>query len=181
VLADFCGELQRNEERLRPERTDIPLAYIHLGPLAILAGLLVRRISLDKASLRNFVLWAVVVLLLLVLFIFWQPGSCSGAASHVAEAHEAKVPPGSRTTNLKLVEPQNFLVKPEVKKNAGRKTDAEYGRKNRKHLTEAEVHALMKAALANRHGKRDRLMIALAIPSRPAGRRAMRPEPVVVV
>jgi hypothetical protein len=50
---------------------------IYLGPLAILAGfagLLVRGINLDKASLRNFALWAVVVLLLLVLFIFWQPG-----------------------------------------------------------------------------------------------------------
>jgi hypothetical protein len=50
---------------------------IYLGPLAILAifvSLLVRGINLDKASLRNFALWGLVVLLLLVLFTFWQPG-----------------------------------------------------------------------------------------------------------
>jgi type 1 fimbriae regulatory protein FimB/type 1 fimbriae regulatory protein FimE len=64
--------------------------------------------------------------------------------------------------NLKLVERQKSLVMPEVKTSAGRKTDAEYGRERRKHLTETEVEALMKAALVNRHRKRDRLMITLA-------------------
>jgi hypothetical protein len=50
---------------------------IYLGPLAILAifaSLLVRGINLDKAFLRNFALWAVVVLLLLAFFTFWQLG-----------------------------------------------------------------------------------------------------------
>jgi type 1 fimbriae regulatory protein FimB len=65
-------------------------------------------------------------------------------------------------TNLRLVEPQNLPQKQEVPSNPGRKTDAEYGREHRKYLTETEVEALMKAAECNRHGKRDRLMIALA-------------------
>jgi hypothetical protein len=50
---------------------------IYLGPLAIVAvfaSLLARGFSLDKAFMRNFVLWIVVVLLLVALFTFWQPG-----------------------------------------------------------------------------------------------------------
>jgi integrase len=64
--------------------------------------------------------------------------------------------------NLKLVDIQNFPVKPEVRKAPGRKTDEVYGRADRKHLTEAEVAALIEAAKKNRHGNRDRLAIALA-------------------
>lgn len=64
--------------------------------------------------------------------------------------------------NMDTAEAENFPVKPKVKP-PGRKSDAEYGRANRKHLTETEVRRLMKAAEKfNRHGKRDRLMIALA-------------------
>jgi hypothetical protein len=54
---------------------------IYLGPLAILAvfaSLLTRGINLDKAFVRNFVLWIVAVLLLVALFIFWQPGLYNG-------------------------------------------------------------------------------------------------------
>jgi hypothetical protein len=50
---------------------------VYLGPLAILAifaSLLVRGINLDNAFVRNFALWTVVVLLLLALITFWQPG-----------------------------------------------------------------------------------------------------------
>jgi type 1 fimbriae regulatory protein FimB len=64
--------------------------------------------------------------------------------------------------NLYVVGSENLPEMPKVKKSAGRKSDEEYGREHRKHLTKAEVDALMKAALKNRHGKRDRLMIALA-------------------
>jgi type 1 fimbriae regulatory protein FimB/type 1 fimbriae regulatory protein FimE len=64
--------------------------------------------------------------------------------------------------NLRVVGSENFPEIPKVKKSAGRKSDKDYGRENRKHLTVTEVETLMKAALRNRHGKRDRLMIALA-------------------
>jgi hypothetical protein len=50
---------------------------VYLGPLAILAifaSLLVRGINLDNAFVRDFALWTVVVLLLLALITFWQPG-----------------------------------------------------------------------------------------------------------
>jgi hypothetical protein len=50
---------------------------IYLGPVAVLAvfaSLLVRNINLDKASLRNLVLWVVVVVALLALFTLLQPG-----------------------------------------------------------------------------------------------------------
>jgi hypothetical protein len=50
---------------------------IYLGPLAILAvfaSLLARGINLDKAFMRNFTLWIAVVLLLVALLTFWQPG-----------------------------------------------------------------------------------------------------------
>jgi type 1 fimbriae regulatory protein FimB len=64
--------------------------------------------------------------------------------------------------NLRVVRSSNIAEKPEVAGNRGRKTDKEYGREHRKHLSAAEVSALIDAARDNRHGKRDALMIALA-------------------
>jgi type 1 fimbriae regulatory protein FimB len=45
---------------------------------------------------------------------------------------------------------------------AGRKKDDSYGRKESKYLSPSQVEALIKAAKAGRHGKRDALMISMA-------------------
>jgi integrase len=49
-----------------------------------------------------------------------------------------------------------------VASNQRRKTDAEYGRDERKYLRPTEVEALIRAAKDGRHGARDALMISLA-------------------
>jgi type 1 fimbriae regulatory protein FimB/type 1 fimbriae regulatory protein FimE len=64
--------------------------------------------------------------------------------------------------NLRIVGPSETPQKPEVAGNAGRKSDAAYGRADHKFLTEAQVLALIKAAEQGRYGKRDALMILMA-------------------
>jgi integrase len=49
-----------------------------------------------------------------------------------------------------------------VMQKVGRKSDADYGRKDSKYLSPAQVEALIRAARDGRHGKRDALMISLA-------------------
>src|SRR5215472_9424271 len=49
-----------------------------------------------------------------------------------------------------------------VASNQRRKTDAEYGRDERKYLRPTEVEAMIRAAKDGRHGARDALMISLA-------------------
>jgi type 1 fimbriae regulatory protein FimB/type 1 fimbriae regulatory protein FimE len=60
--------------------------------------------------------------------------------------------------NLKLVEPP---VPTEMQR-VGRRSDADYGRADRKHLRPVEVEAMIRAAKAGRHGACDALMISLA-------------------
>jgi type 1 fimbriae regulatory protein FimB len=64
--------------------------------------------------------------------------------------------------NLKRVEPQVQTVLQRVGRNPRRKTDADYGRADRKYLRPAEVEALIRAAKDGRYGARDALMISLA-------------------
>jgi integrase len=49
-----------------------------------------------------------------------------------------------------------------VMQKVGRKSDADYGRKDSKYLSPAQVEALIRAARDGRHGKRDALMISMA-------------------
>jgi integrase len=64
--------------------------------------------------------------------------------------------------NLKLIDTVFFAEKPEVPSNAGRKTDADYGREGHKYITQDQVEALIKSARQNRNGLRDALMISMA-------------------
>jgi integrase len=64
--------------------------------------------------------------------------------------------------NLKLIDTATFAEKPEVPSNAGRKTDADYGREGHKYITQDQVEALIKSARQNRNGLRDALMISIA-------------------
>jgi integrase len=64
--------------------------------------------------------------------------------------------------NLKLIDKAFFAEKPEVPSNAGRKTDAVYGREGHKYITQDQVEALIKSARQNRNGLRDALMISMA-------------------
>jgi integrase len=64
-------------------------------------------------------------------------------------------------TNLRLVQPEIPTEMQRVHR-AGRKSDADYGRADRKYLRPVEVEAMIKTAKRSRNGARDALMISLA-------------------